>query len=141
MAGVLFARRGMAAALRILLLADADRETTWLERTLAAGHCPATVARVADEEGCRARLGEDAWDLVIAAMVEGQAPATLRALRDRIAGQAPPLVLLADRFEDVAEAAQRLGATVCLRGSGFAHLGPTLERAALERSQRAARAE
>src|SRR6185436_16596649 len=54
----------------------------------------------------------------------------------RITGVDPPLAMLADRFEDVAETALRLGATVCLRSAGFAHLGAVLERARREQPYR-----
>ena len=45
-------------------------------------------------------------------------------------------MIVADAFENVAEAAQRFGATVCLRRFGFSHLGPALTRAAKERERR-----
>ena len=126
----------MAEDVRILLLADSDREVAWLTATLRAGHCAAVHVRVEDEASCRSRLEQESWDLVLAAVTEAGAPAALRAVRDRIGGIDPPLVILADRFEQAAEAAQRLGATVCLREAGFAHLGPALERASRERPYR-----
>jgi hypothetical protein len=128
----------MAEEARILLLADSEREAAWLTDTLRAADCPATCVRVGDEATCRARLEEDPWDLVLAAVSDG-APAALQAVRDRIAGVDPPLAILADRFEDVAETAQRLGASVCLRSSGFDHLGRVLERARREQPYRVER--
>jgi hypothetical protein len=125
----------MVEEARILLLADSEREAAWLEDTLRGGDCAATCVRVADEESCRARLEEDPWDLVLAAFTPG-APAGMRSVQDRIAGVDPPLAILADRFDDVAEPAQRLGASVCLRGGGFAHLGRVLERARREQPYR-----
>jgi hypothetical protein len=126
----------MVEEARILLLADSEREATWLDDTLRAGQCAATVVRAADEASCRARLEAEPWDLVLATFTDAGAPAALPALRDRIAGVDPPLAILADRFDDAAEAAQRLGATVCLRGGGFAHLGRVLERARREQPYR-----
>jgi len=126
----------MAEEARILLLADSDREAAWLDETLRAGNCAASWARAADEASCRSRLEQEPWDLVLAMFGDGSTPAALPALRDRIAGVDPPLAILADRFEDAAEAAQRLGATVCLRSGGFGHLGRVLERARREQPYR-----
>jgi PAS domain S-box-containing protein len=81
------------------------------------------------------------WDLVVCVVSGGRAPAALRAVQDRDAGRDPPLVIVADNFEEAAEASQRLGGTVCLRGRGFAHLGPAIERGVREAAQRGAREE
>jgi PAS domain S-box-containing protein len=129
----------MAEDVRILLLADSDREVTWLTATLRAGNCQGTVVRVADEAACRVKLEEEPWDLVLAALSETGPPAALRGVRQRITGVDPPLVILAERFEEAAEPAQRLGASVCLRAGGFAQLGPLVERARRERPYRSER--
>jgi PAS domain S-box-containing protein len=123
-------------AVRILLLADSDDAATWLAATLGTGGLTATCERAADEASARAQLAEEPWDLVVASFAGPRPPLALGAVRDRITGVDPPLVIVADRFEDVAEAALRLGAGVCRRGEGFAHLGPALERAARERTSR-----
>jgi PAS domain S-box-containing protein len=128
----------MAGPVRILLIASSDREKAWLEHTLREGDCTATCIRVDDEARCREMLAREVWDAVVCVFDGPRAPGALRSLRDRDAGIAPALSIVADTFDDAAEAAQRLGATVCLRGHGYAHLGPTLERALLQRDQRAA---
>ncbi|MFL5864004.1 MAG: hypothetical protein ACJ780_25075 [Solirubrobacteraceae bacterium] len=88
--------------------------------------------RVGDEESCRERLAEGSGERVVATGAGARAPAALRVLRERIGGVDPALVILADGFEEVAEAAQRLGATLCLRANRFAHLRPEVERALRE---------
>jgi PAS domain S-box-containing protein len=128
----------MAAALRILFLADADGETSWLKSTLEEGPCAATSVRVGDEASCRARLDEGAWDLALVSMTGRRSPAALPALGETSARD-PPVVIVADRFEEAAETAQRLGATVCLRERGLAHLGPALERVLRARGLRGER--
>jgi PAS domain S-box-containing protein len=129
----------MAGPIRILLVAGTDRDQAWLEATLREGDWAATCIRVDDEERCRQALARETWDAIVTVFDGPHAPRALRAVRDRDAGIGPALAIVADAFEDAAEAAQRLGATVCLRGHGYAHLGPTLERALRQRAQRAAR--
>jgi PAS domain S-box-containing protein len=130
----------MPVALRILLIADVDREAAWLVDTLGGENYAAKCVRVDDEERARAALEQGPWDVVVCSFVGGAAPHGLRALRDR-RGLDAALLIVADAFEDAAEAAQRLGATVCLRGRGFAHLGPAIERALRERVRHAERAD
>jgi PAS domain S-box-containing protein len=131
----------MAVPLRILLLASSDRDKAWLEDTLKRNDYAVTCVRVDEETRCREALEREEWDAVVCAFEGPRAPAALRALSDRQAGLDPTLLILADAFEDAAEAAQRLGATVCLRGRGFVHLGPAVARALREREQRADRAD
>jgi PAS domain S-box-containing protein len=133
---------GMAVPIRALLVADAagaDRGAVWLADELRSGNWAAECTRANDEPGVRAALAQGRWDAVICIFEGGQAPAGLRALRDRRSGVDPALIIVADAFDDAAEAAQRLGATVCLRARGFAHLGPAVARALGERDQLAAR--
>ncbi len=106
---------------------------------LRAADYAAECVRAEDEAGVRAALAQGRWDAVVCLFDGNQSPAGLRALRDRRDGVDPALILVADTFDDVAEAAQRLGATVCLRARGSAHLGPALARALRERDQLAAR--
>ena len=51
----------MASVLRILLIADSERETDWLRNTLADGNHAATLVRVDDEARCRAELEHGGW--------------------------------------------------------------------------------
>jgi PAS domain S-box-containing protein len=131
----------MAVPLRLLLLASSERDQAWLEDTLRGGDRPVECVRVDDEAVCRTALEREHWDAVIATFEGPRASPALRALSNRDAGLDPTLLIVADAFEDAAATAQRLGATVCLRARGFAHLGPTLVRARQEREQRAARAD
>jgi PAS domain S-box-containing protein len=126
----------MVEGLRILLVSESDADASWLTSTLQEGAPGASHQRVGDEASCRAKLGGGSWDLVLAAMAGERPPLGLQALRDRIDGVDPPLIIVADRFEEAAGTAQRLGATVCLRGEGFAHLGPALERVSAARGAR-----
>jgi PAS domain S-box-containing protein len=119
----------MTVGLRILLIASSDRDEIWLQHTLGSGNYSPRCLRVDSEERCRAALDDGPWDVVVCAFQGATAPSALRALRDREASVAPALLILADAFEHAAEAAQRLGATVCLRSAGFAHLGPAVEHA------------
>ena len=134
----------MVNPLRILMLADSDRELTGLEHAFAAlGYAP-TWQRADDERRCQALLEANDWDVVMCGFVAGRPPGALRALREWFESvdaraSLPPLVFLADAFEEVAEAAQRLGAAVCLRQQGLAHLGPTLENAVRQVRARQAR--
>ncbi|HKP63008.1 MAG TPA: PAS domain S-box protein [Polyangiales bacterium] len=131
----------MAIALRILLIADSDRDAGWLTDALAHGNYAPDCVRVDDETRARAALEAGRWDTVVCVFQGARAPAALRSLREREAGVDPALLLVADAFEDVAEAAQRLGATICLRTRGFSHLGPAVERALRERASSTAREE
>jgi PAS domain S-box-containing protein len=129
----------MPVSIRILLMATADSDPRWLLDTLRDAYT-VTLVSVGDESAARAALLQD-FDVAVACFAGSQAPASLRAFGQRPADGELPLVLIADRFEEAAEAAQRLGAAVCLRSHGFAHLGPTLERVLRERAHRLDRAE
>jgi len=129
----------VASAIRTLVIADSESEAAWLADLLRAERYAPVCSRVDDEARCRAELERGSWDLVVCSFQGPRAPAALRALRDRQAGIDPPLVIVADAFEHAAEAAQRLGATLCLREHGFAQLGPAVERALHERARRVER--
>jgi PAS domain S-box-containing protein len=124
----------MAIALRILLIAESDRDAAWLSDALVAGDYAPDCVRIDDEECVRTALERERWDVLVCAFQGARAPLALRALHDREAGVDPALLVLADAFEDAAEAANRLGATVCLRARGFSHLGPAVERALRQRA-------
>lgn len=128
-----------AAVLRILLIADSERAEAWLAQVLADSNHPGSLLRVDDEGRCLAELERGGWDVIVCAFDGARAPSALRALRDAGSGAVPALLIVADAFEDVAEAAQRLGGTVCLRARGFAHLGPALERIVRERASNSER--
>jgi PAS domain S-box-containing protein len=119
----------VAVGLRILLVAGAGRDEAWLKDTLAVGNYAASCLRVDDEQRCGAALDDGPWDAVVCMFDGARAPRALRALRDRGVSGAPTMLIVCDAFEDAAEAAQRLGAPVCLRGAGFSHLGPAVEHA------------
>ena len=125
----------MAVSVRALLVSVAERDVAELTGVLRAGSYNAECVRAGDEVSVRTALEQKRWDVVICMLDGPRPPPGLRALRDRRDGIDPALIVLADRFDDAAEAAQRLGATVCLRGHGFAHLGPALERALRERER------
>jgi PAS domain S-box-containing protein len=129
----------MAIALRILLMAESDSAAGWLVDALAYGNYAPDCTRVDEEARVRAALASERWDAVVCVFQGTRAPSALRALRDREAGVDPELLIVADAFEDAAEAAQRFGATVCLRARGFSHLGPAVERALRERAARVER--
>src|SRR5947207_7798723 len=82
----------MAAALRILVLADSASEAASLERTLGDGHRGATWVRVEDEASARARLAEEPFDILVAS-VAGLDPAAFsegeRAILEGIASGRP----------------------------------------------------
>jgi PAS domain S-box-containing protein len=130
---------GMAGPVRVLVVAGADREATWLADQLRSGHYAADCRRFDDEARVSAALAQERWDFVACIFEGSRPPAGLRALRDRRDGIDPPLIIVADAFDDAAEAAQRLGATVCLRSRGFAHLGPAVARALQESGRLTAR--
>jgi len=135
----------MVTPLRMLLLADTER---WLPETaeaLATLGYTTTWERVDEEQRCRTLLDLGDWDVVLCSFDGAHPPTALRALRDwresvgpRTA--LPPILFLADSFAEVAEAAHRLGAGVCLRQQGPAHLGPALEDVLRESRRRRARA-
>src|SRR4051812_39313028 len=133
----------MPIPLRILIIADSEGEVAELFAALGGSYSVSHV-RVDQEAACREQLDSQLWDAVVCCFRSARPPAALRALRSRQEGPGaesfiPPLVMFAETFEDVAEAAQRLGASVCLRQHGFAHLGPALERAVRESERRSAR--
>ncbi len=123
------------------MIAGRDGDTAWLAEALRSGNYAPDCVRADDEAGARAALGQGPWDVVVCMFDGARSPSGLRALRDRCDGVDPALIVVADAFEDAAEAAQRLGGTVCLRARGFGHLGPALERALRQRDQLAARAD
>jgi PAS domain S-box-containing protein len=129
----------MVGSARILLLANTDRDTAWFTDTIQRGRVVATCVRVEDEQPCREALAREPWDAVVCIFEAAHPPRALAALREREAGVDPSLVIVANTFEDAAEATQRLGAIFCLRSAGYAHLGPALHRAFRERAMRAAR--
>src|SRR3954467_15083409 len=98
----------MAVPLRILLLASSDRDKAWLEDTLKRNDYAVTCVPVDEETRCREALEREVCAAVVGACEGPRAPAALRALSDRQAGLDPTLLILADAFEDAAEAAQRL---------------------------------
>ena len=130
----------MAVELRTLVVGDGT-DAAWLAETLRAGGYTPVCERPESESDLRVALEGSSWDLVVCAFAGGRAPAGLRLLGARGLAPEAPLVLLADDFDRVAEAAQRLGGTVCLRARGLGHLGPVIERALRLRGERAARAE
>ena len=133
----------MSAPLRILLIAEGDGEAAWLTDTLRAGGRPlATCTRVDDEPGCRVALASaEGWDAVVCVVAGGgDVPPAMRPLGDLAVGAAPSTLIVADSFDQVAGTAQRLGAIVCLRAQGLAHLGPALDRALRVRAAAAERA-
>jgi len=129
----------MAVSIRVLVVADADREVTRLTEALRSGNYAAECVRAGDEATVNSALAQGRWDVVVCVFDGAQPPPGLRALRDRRDGMDPALIIIADAFDDAAEAAQRLGATVCLRARGFAHLGPAVARALRERDRLADR--
>ncbi len=130
----------MAVDLRTLVVGD-GADAAWVAETLRAGGYSPVCARPESEADLRAAIEGTSWDLVVCAFAGGRAPAGLRLLGSRGVPLEAPLVLLADDFDRAAEAAQRLGATICLRARGLAHLGPVIERALRLRGERAARDE
>jgi PAS domain S-box-containing protein len=133
----------MPIPLRILIIADAEGEVAELFAALGGNYSVSHV-RVDQEAACREQLDRQPWDAVVCSFRSARPPAALRALRSRqesldTESSIPPIVMIAETFEDVAEAAQRLGASVCLRRHGFAHLGPALGRAVRESERRSAR--
>ncbi|HWO12986.1 MAG TPA: PAS domain S-box protein, partial [Polyangiaceae bacterium] len=130
----------MAISLRILVIADSDPEAAALVETLGGGRYSTSYARVDDEARCRVLLEGAGWDAVVCIFPSARPPLALRALRARRDGVDPPLLIVAEAYEEVAEAAQRLGGIVCLRQRGLAHLGPALERVLFERERRSERA-
>ncbi|HEU4580002.1 MAG TPA: PAS domain S-box protein [Polyangiaceae bacterium] len=114
------------------MLADSDRELTGFADAMAALGYRASWERVDEERSCQALLDANEWDLVVCWFTAGRPPNALRALRDWLEAADPrtpvaPLMIVADSFDEVAEAAQRLGASVCLREHGLQHLAPALE--------------
>ncbi len=125
----------MVVSIRVLLVASADGEVARLTDALRSGNYAAECVRAGDEASVSTALAQGRWDVVVCVFDGDQPPSGLRALRNRRDGLDPALIIVADAFDDAAEAAQRLGATVCLRGRGFAHLGPALARAVQERDR------
>jgi hypothetical protein len=135
----------MLNPLRILMLADSDGELTGFADATGELGYPATWERVQEDRRCQALLDANDWDLVMCWFAAGRPPTALRALREWFESAdpraaVPPLVIVADSFDEAAEAAQRLGASVCLREQGLQHLGPALENVVHRSRGRRARA-
>ncbi len=135
----------MVNPLRMLMLADSDRELAGVAEALGELGFRATWKHAGDERSCRALLDSGDWDVVWCAFDGNRPPTALHALGEWLEvadprTPTPPLLLVADSFEEVAQAAQRLGASVCLRQKGLAHLGPALESVVRQRRRHQARA-
>jgi PAS domain S-box-containing protein len=126
----------MAIAIRALVVADSERAVGWLTEMLRELVYTIELAVAGDEAQCAALLSQQHWDAMVCVFEGGRAPAALRALADADCLLDPPLIFVADSFEQVAEVAQRESASVCLRANGAAHLALALERAAREQARR-----
>jgi hypothetical protein len=71
---------------RILLLANSDRDAAWFRDTIQKGALAATCGRTEDEQRCREALAKESWDAVVCIFEAARAPSALAALRDREAG-------------------------------------------------------
>ncbi len=77
--------------------------------------------------------------MVVCCFRASRAPAGLGALQRREARIDAALIIVADSFDEAAEAAQRLGAAVCLRSRDLVHLGPAVDLGMRVRAERQAR--
>jgi len=131
----------MGVELRILVVADSVPDEAWLTHALREGGYTTTCVRVSDEAACRRALDQESWDMVVCCFRAARAPAGLGALQRRDTRVDAALIIVADTFDEAAEAAQRLGAAVCLRSRGLAHLGPAVDLGLRVRAERQARAD
>jgi PAS domain S-box-containing protein len=131
----------MPDALRLLWIAESDAELARVEHALSA-HVPLlSIHRVASAADCRSVLDEQAWSVAVCSVVAGSGvPASLEPLLAAPADRAPPLIVVADRFEDVSRLAYTQRAFVCLREQAGSQLAAAVEQSLVEAKIRRARA-
>lgn len=119
----------MPEPLRVLIIEDSPHDADFIVRALKRGGYDVTHRRVDTEEGMRAALDADTWDVVLSDHGMPQFDATRALAMLRASGRDLPFIIVSGAIgEEMAVAIMKAGAHDYLRKEDLARLVPAVQR-------------